>query len=83
MRSFQGRDTRRNICGRRIREERKKQGFTQDTLAKAMKAYHVTLDQKTISLIELQERVVADFELLAFAQVLQVGIMELLEIEPE
>ena len=46
-----------------------------------LKAYGVLLDQKTMSRIELQLRLVTDFELMAFAKVLQVPITDLLEMD--
>lgn len=71
----------KNICGKRIREERQKQKLSQTELANLLKAYGVLLDQKTMSRIELQLRLVTDFELMAFAKVLQVPMTDLLEMD--
>ena len=73
----------KNICGTKIRQERKQQRLSQTELANMLRAQGVTLDQKAMSRIELQIRVVADFELMTFAKVLQVDMMDLLEIETQ
>jgi transcriptional regulator with XRE-family HTH domain len=74
--SYQGRQ---NICGRLVKKYRKERGITQTEFASKLQVCNVILDQKAISRIELGLRVVADYELWAMAQVLGVGIEDLLE----
>lgn len=83
MKLFLYKNNVKNICGKKIREERQRQQLSQTELAASLKVYGVSLDQKAMSRIELQIRVVADFELMAFAKVLQVDMMDLLEIETQ
>ena len=65
---------RRNICGDRV---------SQETLAAKMQTLGVNIAQDAISNIEAGRRLVMDYELRAFATVLQVPIEELLEPEEE
>ena len=71
----------KNICGKKIREERQKQQLSQTELAYLLKPYGVALYQKTISRIELQLRLVTDFELMSIAKVLHIPMVDLLELE--
>ncbi len=67
-----------NISGARIREERKRQGLTQQKLAEMMQANGVRITCNTISKIENGERIVVDFELKIFAKVLNIAVEQLL-----
>lgn len=69
-----------NIIGHRLKTIRKQRKMSQDTLAAKMQLNNIEISQKGISRIEKQERFVADYELLAFAQVLNVDIYWLLGI---
>lgn len=69
----------RNACGEKVRELRLKKGLTQMQLAARMQVQGIILEQKNISRIELGARVVADFELRAFAKVLCVKMEDLME----
>ena len=80
MKLFMYKNGLRNACGRKIREERRKQKLTQTDLANLLKKQSVFLDQKAISRIELQERIVTDYELMAFAETLQVNVVDLWDI---
>ena len=71
----------KNICGKRVREERRKCKMTQSELAARIQLCEVMLDQKAISRIELQDRVVSDYELWALAHVLKIEIDKLLSAE--
>ncbi len=73
----------KNVCGQRVRELRKERGYTQTAFAVQLQSYNVWLDQKAISRIELEDRVVADYELWAIAKVLDVDVAELLQAMPE
>lgn len=72
----------KNSCGEKIRTLRMNYGITQSELAAQMQLYGMALDQKAISRIELQERMVSDFELWVIAEILQVQIEELMQDVP-
>lgn len=74
---------RRNICGERVRMARLAKRISQETLAAKIQTLGVNIAQDAISNIEAGRRLVMDYELLAFATVLQVPIEELLEPEEE
>ena len=54
--------------------------MSQDVLAIKMQLENIDMSQKLINRIEMQERFVADFELLTFAKILDVDIKWLLGI---
>ncbi len=68
----------KNISGECIREERKRQGLTQQKLADMMQANGIRIGRDTISKIENGERIVYDFELKIFAKVLHTDTRKLL-----
>ena len=74
---------RRNICGDRVRMARLAKRISQETLAAKMQTLGVNIAQDAISNIEAGRWLVMDYELRAFATVLQVPIEELLEPEEE
>lgn len=55
--------------------------MTQSELAARLQLCNVMLDQKAVSRIELQDRIVADYELWALARALRVEIGQLLHAE--
>lgn len=67
-----------NASGSKIRELREARGMSQEQLAAQIQLAGLNLNQKAISRIETGGRVVPDFELLYFAEVLGVPIDELL-----
>lgn len=67
-----------NISGSKIRQLREQAGLSQEQLAAKLQLAGLNLNQKAISRIETGERVVPDFELLYFSQVLEVPICILL-----
>ena len=67
-----------NACEQKIKALRKKAEITQGQLAARMQVQGVVLEQKNISRIERGERLVADYELWAFAQVFQVAMENLM-----
>lgn len=73
----------KNISGERIREARLKRRISQTALATRMKSEDVTIERESISRIEAGTRFVADYELQAFAKILQVSVLWLLSIENE
>lgn len=60
----------KNICHRQIRQGRLALGLSQTELAGKMQEKHVCLDQQMISRVENNRRIVTDFELLCFCDVL-------------
>ena len=71
-----------NISGSAIRRERERQQLSQEQLAARMQVEGIQLNQKAISRIETGGRVVADYELVYLARALEVGVLELLGLEP-
>ena len=67
-----------NIIGPRVRQVRKQLKLSQDELAAKMQVKNIDVTQRVISRIETQERFVADFELSALAEILDVDIYWLL-----
>ena len=63
----------KNICHRQIRQARLALGLSQTELAGKMQEKHVCLDQQMIN-----RRIVTDFELLCFCDVLGLDLSELL-----
>ncbi len=61
-----------NICGARVRQARKRLNLSQEMLAARMQMRKINLTQRCISRIERQHRIVADFELRALADALEV-----------
>ena len=69
---------RKNVCGSRIREERKKRRLSQTDLAARLQIRGVTLERDSVSRIELGTRFIADYELMVIASILCIPIEELL-----
>jgi transcriptional regulator with XRE-family HTH domain len=72
-------DTRCNQCGTMIRRLRKAQKMSQEILAGKLQVAGLNLNQKSISRIETGKRVVPDYELIYFSEVLNVPITALFE----
>ena len=69
----------KNAVGKRVREARNKKGLTQNQLAAKMQLLNVNIDQKMISKIELNKRLVTDYEVICLAKILEVTTAWLLE----
>ena len=69
----------KNVCGTNIREARVNRRISQTELAARMQLEGILLERDSISRIENGVRFVADYELLAFAKVLNVELEWLLE----
>ncbi len=67
-----------NASGHKIKDLRETAGLSQEQLAAKIQLEGLNLNQKAISRIETGGRVVADYELLAFSEVLGVPICILL-----
>ena len=65
-------DGRKNICGSRIAQYRKKMGKSQRQLADALQIAGLDVDKNAIQRIEAGKRFVTDIELVYFSRVLNV-----------
>ena len=74
-------DGKKNICGKRVKEARKKLGLSQDDLAAKLQVSGVIIERNSISRIESGARFVADYELLALSNILKVSPSYLLGLE--
>ncbi len=73
----------KNICGNRIREARQKRRMSQSDLAAKMQLAGIIIERDSISRIEIGTRFVPDYELPIYAEVLQVPVSWLLEMDCE
>ena len=71
----------KNICGERIKEARKKLKLSQENLAAKLQVEGITIERDSISRIEIGTRFVADYELLILCKILNVSPAYLLGIE--
>ena len=71
----------KNISGDRIHEARCRRRLTQSDLAAQIQVRGVLLERDSISRIEIGTRFVADYELMLFAQILNVSPLWLLGLE--
>lgn len=71
----------KNICGDRIREARQKRRMSQSDLAAKMQLAGIVIERDSISRIEIGTRFVPDYELPIYAEVLQVSVAWLLNME--
>lgn len=67
-----------NIAGAYVRTLRLERGLSQEQLAAKLQLLGYSIGQKAISRMETGDRVVADYELLLLAQVLDVSPLKLL-----
>ena len=74
-------DGKKNICGKRVKEARKKLGISQDDLAARLQVSGVIIERNSISRIESGARFVADYELLSLSNILKVSPSYLLGLE--
>ena len=81
MKIYRYMDGNANASGRKIKELREAAGLSQEQLAAKVQLVGLNLNQKAISRIETGDRVVPDFELLYFSEVLEVPICELLSAD--
>lgn len=70
-----------NVSGSIIRDLREKADLSQEQLAVKLQLAGLSLNQKAVSRIETGDRVVPDFELISFSEVLNVPICKLLNKE--
>lgn len=71
----------KNLCGNKVKQARAKLGITQAELAARLQVEGITIERDSVSRIEIGTRFVADFEIVALAKVLKVGVEWLLSEE--
>lgn len=71
----------KNIVGPHIKRIRTINDITQQELSARLETLGVYLDRSSISKIERQNRIITDYELLAFAQALKVDIDFIFELK--
>lgn len=74
-------DGRKNICGERVHEARRKLKLTQSDLAAQLQIAGIIIERDSVSRIEIGTRFVADYELRELAQILKVSVNWLLGLE--
>ena len=71
----------KNICGERVHQARRKLRITQSDLAAKLQIAGIIIERDSISRIEIGTRFVADYELREIAKILKVSVNWLLGIE--
>lgn len=71
----------KNISGERVYQARTSRHMTQQELAARMQVEGVVIEREAISKIETGDRLVTDYELLAFSKVFHVSLNWLIENE--
>ena len=71
----------KNICGERIHEARRKLRLTQSDLAAKLQIAGIIIERDSISRIEIGTRFVADYELRELSKILKVSVNWLLGME--
>jgi len=72
-------EERKNIAGANVAKIRLSKELSQKQLSDIVSDYGVPMDQKKLSSIELGHRFLCDYELVAFAEVFDMTMEELLE----
>lgn len=70
----------KNICGARVKEARKRMKLSQSELAARLQVAGVIIERDSLSRIEIGTRFVSDFELVVLADLLNVSVLWLLGI---
>ena len=73
----------KNICGKRVREARKRLKLSQENLAAKLQLAGVTVERDSVSRIESGTRFVADYELLMLCEILNVTPSYLLGLDAD
>lgn len=71
-------DSKKNICGEKVREARLNKNLTQENLAAKLQIEGLDLVRESVCRLETGNRLVTDFELKIIAKVLDVDINWLL-----
>ena len=71
----------KNICGDRVHEARCRHRLTQSDLAARLQLAGIIIERDSVSRIEIGTRFVADYELRALSDILNVSVAWLLGID--
>ena len=71
----------KNICGERVHEARRKNKITQSELAARLQVKGIIIERDSISRIEIGTRFVADYELCILSEILGVSVGWLLGLD--
>ena len=71
----------KNICGERIQEARRRLRLTQSEFAAQLQIAGIIIERDSVSRIEIGTRFVADYELREIARILNVSVNWLLGIK--
>ena len=71
----------KNICGERIHEARRRLHLTQSDLAAQLQIAGIIMERDSVSRMEIGTRFVADYELRELARILKVSVNWLLGLE--
>ena len=71
----------KNVCGDRVHEARRKLRLTQADLAARLQVEGINIERDSVSRIEIGTRFVADYELRVLAKILKVSVAWLLNEE--
>ena len=71
----------KNICGERVHEARRKKKITQNELAARLQVKGIIIERDSISRIEIGTRFVADYELRVLSEILGVSVGWLLGLD--
>lgn len=71
----------KNICGERIHQARRRLKLSQADLAAQMQVAGIIIERDSISRVEIGTRFVPDYELPVFAELLHVSVPWLLGLE--
>ena len=74
-------DGKKNICGERVKNARRKLRLSQENLAAKLQLEGVIIERDSISRIEIGTRFVADYEIVALCKVLKVTPAFILGLE--
>ena len=74
-------DGKKNICGQRLKQIRKKRKITQTELAARLQVKGVNIERDSISRIEIGTRFVTDYEIVILSEILDVSVSWLLGVE--
>ena len=64
----------KNICGERVHEARRRQHLTQSDFAARLQVAGIIIERDSVSRIEIGTRFVADYELKVIAKILNVSV---------
>lgn len=71
----------KNICGERVHEARRKMRLTQSELAARLQIAGIIIERDSVSRIEIGTRFVTDYEIRELSKILKVSVNWLLGME--